>query len=123
MTQIPCPNCGELLACGDEAIGRRVRCPRCRAMLRLDADSEGRPAPVWPRRRFSLLRLAIVLGVFLAGLAIGFQWGASAAQPNPNGVSATSVGFFGASNTVIVEDNGPANGSPSPKPGAPAGDR
>ena len=122
MTQIPCPNCGELLACGEEAIGRRVRCPRCRAMLRLEADSEGRPAYGRPRRRFPLLRLAVVVGVFLAGLGIGFQWGVSAARPNPNGgVSATAVGFFGASNTVIVDDNGAANGPAPPKP--PTGGR
>ena len=95
MTQIPCPNCGELLACGEEGIGRMIRCPRCRARLRLDADSDGRPAYRYPRRRFSVLQLAVALVLFLAGLAVGFQWGASAARSSGNGVSATSVGFFG----------------------------
>ena len=114
MNRIPCPNCGELLACGEEAIGRKVRCPRCRTMLRLEADSEGRPAYRWPRRRFPLLFVVVTIG-FLAGLAIGFQWGASAAQPNGNGVSATSVGFFGASSTIIVDD-GSAKGPTPQKP-------
>src|SRR5450755_1599348 len=44
MTQIPCPNCGELLACREESIGGKLRCPGCRVMLQLDADADGRPA-------------------------------------------------------------------------------
>jgi len=117
MNQIPCPNCGELLACGEEGIGRKVRCPRCRAMLRLEADSEGRPAYRWPRRRFPLIGLVVVVVVFLAGLGIGFQLGASFVQPTPNnGISATSIGVFGASNTVIVADSPP----PQPKGANPA---
>jgi hypothetical protein len=75
-------------------------------MLRLDADGEGRLTCEWPRRRFPLLRLLVVLLVFLAGLGIGFTWGRTAAGTNYNGgVSATSVGVFSASNTVVVNDN------------------
>ena len=122
MTQIPCPNCGEMLACGEEGLGRKLRCPRCRVLLRLDADSDGRPACAWPRRRFPLLRLAFVLGVFLAGLGVGFVCGHAAASRPAGGVSATSVGVFSASN-VIVSDakvvGAPAPVKPPAAPGQP----
>ena len=109
MNQLPCPNCGEVLACAEEGIGRTMRCPRCRALLRLDADA--RPVYRWPRRRFPLLGLTVALLLFLAGLAIGFQWGATAARTSGNGITATSFGFFGASNTIVVDDHS----APPPK--------
>lgn len=119
MTQIPCPNCGEMLACGEENIGRKVRCPRCRVMLRLDADGDAGPAPARGRRRLPLLRLAVVGAVFLAGLGIGFVWGhAAGMHAGGPGVSATAVGVFSASN-VIVSDAKPAASPPS-APAAPA---
>jgi len=120
MTQIPCPNCGELLACGEENVGRKVRCPRCRVMLRLDAESDGGPAARRPRRRFPLLRLAVVLAVFAAGLGVGFVCGhAVGGRPAAGGVSATSVGVFSASNVIVSDDKGV--GSPAPaRPVAPA---
>lgn len=118
MTQIPCPNCGELLECSEKAIGRRMACPRCRTLLRLDADSEGRPGYCRPYRRFGLIRLAVVLGVFLVGLGTGFVWGRGSAHFGQSGVSATSVGFFSASNSIVVEDGPPPPARPV-KPAAP----
>jgi hypothetical protein len=101
--QIPCPNCGELLTCREEAIGSRLRCPRCRVMLRLDADAEGRPAYERTPAGASALRSVVLAIVFVAGLGAGFMcgWTASMARVNST-VSATSVGVFSASNTVVV---------------------
>jgi hypothetical protein len=119
MTRIPCPHCGELLACSEDGIGRKVRCPRCRVMLRLDADADGRPARGGPRRRFPLLWLAAVLVVFVTGLGIGFVCGhAAGSRPAPGGVSATSVGVFSASN-VIVSDTKVVGNPPPAQPGPP----
>ena len=119
MTQIPCPNCGELLECSENAIGRRMACPRCRTLLRLDADSEGRPGYCRPYRRFGLIRLAVVVGVFLVGLGIGFLWGLAVAPGGPSSVSATSVGFFSASNSIVVQDGPPAPMRPAKPVPAP----
>ena len=121
MTQIPCPNCGELLACREEAIGRKLRCPGCRVMLRLDADADGRPSYGRARFRFPLLRVAIAGGIFLSGLGTGFLLGHTTSDNVTNGVSVSSVGFFSASNNVVVSEktfNVPAAGQPAPaKPG------
>ena len=116
MTQIPCPNCGELVECREEAIGRKMRCPGCRVLLQLDADSEGRPGWGRPRRRFGLVKLAFVLGVFVAGLGIGFLWGRGSAHHGPTGLSVNSFGVFSASNTVVVDDQPPP---PPPRPAPP----
>ena len=114
MNQIPCPNRGELLTCREEGIDRKMHCPRCRVLLRLDVEPGAQRGCAMPRQRIPL-RLALVVAVFLAGLGIGFQWGAHVSRSAPNnGISATSVGFFGASNTVIVDE--PA----TPKPTHPA---
>jgi hypothetical protein len=120
MTQIPCPNCGEFLACREESIGRKLRCTRCRVMLRLDADAgaDGRPSYSWTRRRFPLVRLAVGVGLFLTGLGIGFLCGQVASSPVTNGLSVSSVGVFSASNNVVVNEKtivgGPAPAKPAP---------
>jgi hypothetical protein len=117
MTAIPCPHCGEKIACNEAAIGRKLRCPNCRVMLQLDADGDGRPVYGWQRRRFPLIRLAVALLLFLSGLGIGFMWGKTTSNTASSGLSVSSVGFFSASNSVVV--NGKPVAPPPPRP--PAG--
>jgi hypothetical protein len=120
MTQIPCPNCGELLACREESIGGKLRCPGCRVMLQLDADADGRPAYGRARRRFPLVRVAIALLLFFSGLGIGFLVGHSTSNTTTNDLSVSSVGFFSASNNVVVSEKtivgGPAPAKPQAAP-------
>jgi hypothetical protein len=118
VTLIPCPHCGEKIACNEQAIGRKLRCPNCRVMLQLDADAEGRPVYGWQRRRFPLIHVAAALILFLGGLGIGFLWGRITSNTVRNGVSATSVGFFSASNSVVVNGRPVAPQPPSPPAGA-----
>lgn len=124
MTAIPCPNCGEPIACSESAVGRKLACPKCHVLLRLDADSDGRPrCGVARRPLFGLVRLAVVLGVFLVGLGTGFVWGHRASHVPPAGVSATSVGFFSASNSIVVTDPPPPPPAAKPAPPMPPAPR
>ena len=118
MPPLPCPHCGETIACSESAVGRNLACPRCRVLLRLDADPSGRPSCGLARRPFGLVRLAVVLGVFVAGLGVGYVLGRVRSHASPSGVNAASVGFFTASNNIVVTD--PPAPAPSAKPAAPA---
>jgi ssDNA-binding Zn-finger/Zn-ribbon topoisomerase 1 len=52
MAKVPCPNCGAKLSIREEHAGQQTRCPKCKVLLQLDADS---------RRGFSLRRLLSAL--------------------------------------------------------------
>ena len=52
MTKVPCPSCGAKLTIREENAGQQIRCPKCKVLLQLDADS---------RRGFSVRRLLAAL--------------------------------------------------------------
>src|SRR5919204_1287479 len=43
-----CPHCGNLMAVGTNLLGRNVRCPHCKQVLRAPAAAGGVPAPPVP---------------------------------------------------------------------------
>jgi hypothetical protein len=43
-----CPHCGNLMAVGTNLLGRNVRCPHCKQVLRAPAAAGGAPAPSHP---------------------------------------------------------------------------
>jgi hypothetical protein len=118
MSQVPCPKCGDLMTCAAEEIGRTVRCAKCGALLRLDAET---PAPADGRTpgRVRRRRAAAVLLIFLCGAAVGFLCGRGTAPGTGSGLSVNAFGVFSAQNHVVVEDGPgakpPADGDARPE--------
>ncbi len=119
MTQIPCPHCGEMANCREEAVGGETTCPHCRMNLQFNTDSAGRPAIYRSQRRWVKRRWVGVVGVFLMGLVIGFAGGWGSARQGSSGFSQSAYSFFFASNHMNVDES---KETPPPKPKVPKAD-